>query len=485
MTNKKDETVTESADSTTTEAQAPVETTPALHEMIAPAPMELTVNPREMLENAMLYMIRNNGAFYSELLMQMHIHQTTQIPTAGVNIKNGKINLYYNPYFLASMNIIEQAEVLKHECKHLIHNHIPRAKALDGSLFNDEKKERSIKDQIKGHYGHQRFNYAADCAINQYLPNLPKKMMMFDKNGAPVLDDKGAHVGGSPITLESFKQAVGTDALPHMHMEYYHQLIQDSPNKNKMKQKGSGQGGGDGGEEGDGEGDMAVDDHSLWGDSDDDLDKLEETIKAAAKKAAENASEHMAGNLPSDIQAALDAMNKPSVAWKAQLRRFIASSEELKTESTRKRRNRRYGITFPGHKSEAKLRLAVAVDTSGSVSDEALAQFWGEMDAIHRHGASITVIEADCVVQNIYDFDPRKKPGFQGRGGTAYKPAIDKAIELNVDGIIYFGDMDNTQETLTKPPFPMLWAIVGKQEPPEKWGAKVHIEVGGKKNLHG
>jgi predicted metal-dependent peptidase len=66
----------------------------------------------------------------------------------------------------------------------------------------------------------------------------------------------------------------------------------------------------------------------------------------------------------------------------------------------------------------------------------------------------------------------------KGRGGTAYQPAFDFFNKIEIDGMIYFGDMDcfDTEE-IKKPKYPVMWAIVGNQAPPADFGYKTKIEL--------
>jgi predicted metal-dependent peptidase len=64
---------------------------------------------------------------------------------------------------------------------------------------------------------------------------------------------------------------------------------------------------------------------------------------------------------------------------------------------------------------------------------------------------------------------------FKGRGGTAYQPAITKAVELKVDGIIYMGDAD-AADTPIDPKKPFLWALVRNSPPPAKFGKVIRIK---------
>jgi predicted metal-dependent peptidase len=97
------------------------------------------------------------------------------------------------------------------------------------------------------------------------------------------------------------------------------------------------------------------------------------------------------------------------------------------------------------------------------------------MQAINTCGVKITVIEADCAVQNVYEFEAGKTPNFKGRGGTAYSPAIEKAVELKVDGILYCGDFDSA-DTPENPKKPFLWVGVRNSPPPATFGKVIYLE---------
>jgi predicted metal-dependent peptidase len=122
------------------------------------------------------------------------------------------------------------------------------------------------------------------------------------------------------------------------------------------------------------------------------------------------------------------------------------------------------------------LKLGFLIDTSGSVSDESLSRAFAELDALGHLVAEITIIEADCTVQNVYKYEKGKTKSVSGRGGTAYQPAIDEAIKRKLNGIIYFGDGDTCGETLQQPKVPFLWLMVNEHcTPPATWGKVAHI----------
>ena len=86
------------------------------------------------------------------------------------------------------------------------------------------------------------------------------------------------------------------------------------------------------------------------------------------------------------------------------------------------------------------------------------------------------IMEADMKIQNCYKYKKGMKIEAKGRGGTAYNPAFQKAKELRVDALIYMGDMDSSDQITERPKYGVLWAIVGKQEPPADFGRKIYVE---------
>lgn len=359
--------------------------------------------------------------FYAEIIASMRRLSSTTIPTAGVCIKE-YIELHINLEWFATMPVEQRAAILKHECEHILRDHIPRAKELAPDVYG---KSKDAVEGIINQQKHKTMNIAMDCAINYTVNNLPEG-------------------GCYPKTFD----------LPDgQTFEWY---LEHMKNNEKAKQH------------------MEFDDHSLWGESTGDKEVLKEKIKQAINKAAEKT--RAAGRMTSDNEYAVSRLNQSTVNWKSQLSRFVAKTIETRLESSKKKRNRRYGIMYPGVVKTEELHVGVAIDTSGSVSDEALNQFMAEIGNIAKY-AKVTVVEADSSVKNHYIFDPKKKYRVKGRGGTAYQPAFTFFTEeTDVDAVIYFGDMD-ISDRVTKPKYPVLWAIVGNQNPPADFGSQIRVKV--------
>ena len=369
--------------------------------------------------------------FYGEIISQMQRKIDYTLPAvAGVCIKD-RIELHINPYGYEiqgqkipgfnDLTLQERVAVLKHECDHILQDHIPRAKEICPAMF---KKQDDAAESIINNMKFRGFNMAADCSINGNHKNLPEWAVFPEK-----FDLKNGET-----------------------MEWYLERLKDNEKAKNF---------------------MELDGHSLWKESgDQDKDTLKEKIRQAINKAAERTRD--AGKMTSSDELLVSNFNKNLVNWKEQMKRFVAKTVESVLESSRKKRNRRYGISVPGYVKIEDLHIGVAIDTSGSVSDESLKQFMSEIQNIAKY-AKVTVVEADSEIKNVYEFKPKKEYVLSGRGGTAYQPAFDYFNGVkDIDGVIYFGDMDSS-DVPEKPKYSVLWAIVGSQNPPVTWGSKIYI----------
>jgi len=375
---------------------------------------------RDLLTKAIVNLL-DNERFYAEIILRMNIIISKRIPTAGVCIKD-TIQLHINPDYFASLSTKEQVAILKHECHHILFDHIPRGKELAPDVYD---KSKSSEDKVINQMKHMSINIAADCAINPMVPDIPKEGMF-------------------PKTFD----------LPDGEtMEWYMAKLKDNEKAKDF---------------------MQYDDHALWSESEGDKEILREKIRQHINEAAKKSG----GNLSMEQQLLIDRLNYKAKDWRSDIRMFVANQIETVLESSKKKRNRRYGTMYPGTIKWEKLTLGVAIDTSGSISDEALCQFMAEIANVTKY-AKVIVVEADAEIKNRYEFDPKKKYTVSGRGGTAYQPALDHFTKKEkVDGVIYFGDMDCfDNEEIKKPKYPVLWAIVGDSEPPVDWGRKTKVEV--------
>ena len=387
---------------------------------------------KNKLSDTLSYMLKSeknsaDNLFYVNLMLSMPTVELNTPIVAGVgkDKKSGKIVHYVGKTYDDIKELSDKADVLRHECLHIMLDHFGRFEFKEGA---------------------ERENWATDLAINEMLG---LKDEIATLSGEPI----------KPITVNNLAKQFKLN-LPRMATaETYLELLRKLPEQ--PKGSGSGKDGMP----------KTLDEH-MGSLGETDKDALREKVQ----KAVQAAKRMGAGNFSGNLETLLQNILNPKVDWKYYFRRFIANSIEVIEERTRKRPNRRYGFIQPGIKKHSKLHIGVPVDTSGSMSDEALAQSWAEIHHMAKsQDIEVTVIESDCEVKNVYKFDPKKKPSFSGRGGTAYQPAIDKALELGVDAIIYIGDMD-AADVPNNPKIPFLWAVFGESSPPGNFGSVVRIE---------
>lgn len=440
------------------------------------------VQANEAFEEAVIDLIFREP-FYANLLSNMRREFTTSLPTAGVNVTE-QVNLFVNPYFFCHLTLPQRVALLKHECHHVVNNHFVRFRDLEPKIY--ESKNKSLWEKIQSMQAASNTNKAADAAINEYLPDLPKKVNLFDKDGKKftvpkeIKDDKGNMV---PNTDPKAGKAVEADLIfvselkkqfPHIEhnqtMEYYYEFFKQEQEKNKDKNGGSGT-----------DQFVVLDDHDLWHEGDATEDQITDKVKEVVNKAVEQTGDRSMGKMPGELLSAIETLNHVAKDWRQDIQRFAARSSEIKTESTRQKRNRRYGIVYPGFKTFPKLHLTIALDTSGSVCDESLQQFHAEMCRLYNMDIMLTVMECDTKVNATYNFDPKKPFKVHGRGGTQFKPVFEKIEKdkMDTDGLIYFTDGACWGEDIKKPKYPVLWALT----PPFQldgsmtFGSKTKVEI--------
>ncbi len=360
------------------------------------------------------YRLLMDEPFFACLSRKIEKREDRSIPTAGVRVcpDSAQFEMIYNPEFLASLPEEHIKGVLKHEFYHLIFEHVT------------SRKPEGVP--------HKTWNIAADLAINSHLVGeLPEMACM---------------PGVGPFeNLPKLKSA-----------EWYLKNITDDQVDQCGGGEGSGEGGG-GGEPGEGgepqPGTGQLDDHSGW-DEDGNSPAQEaanqmakERLKQAMKEAASEASKSpngwgsIGGDLKKDIMKKLET----KVDWKKVLRYFIKTSQRANRSSSVKRINRRYAYIHPGKKVKRQAKIAIAIDQSGSVSDQLLETFFGELNSLSKL-AEFTVVPFDTEVPEdkvfVWKKGQSKKAERVSCGGTCFDAPTDYVNKHSFDGVIILTDME-------------------------------------------
>ena len=249
------------------------------------------------------------------------------------------------------------------------------------TLTNEEQKALLMHELLHICFGHiwmtefadkERANIAMDLEVNQYITNHPP--------GGCILEQM----------FPTWPKKAGS-------IEYYNLLSQLPPTTNK---------------------ELGFDDHSEFGKEDDANAVIKSQVNATIKEVAEQVIK-MAGTVPGEIAGILQLLkDKPAIFnWKKYFRRVLGNSIITYIAKTRYKPSKRFEDS-PGLKLKQLPNILVAVDTSGSISDRDLSEFFAEIYNISKSGVEITVIEFDTCIQNISKFKKNHQIEIHGRGST-------------------------------------------------------------------
>lgn len=177
----------------------------------------------------------------------------------------------------------------------------------------------------------------------------------------------------------------------------------------------------------------------LWEENDMATEELNSLIKDYAAR-GEKSWGSLEGHLKDQILASLTA----KIDYRKVLKNFRASILADKKHLTRFKPSRRFGFEYMGSKREFTTKLLLAIDTSGSISDQDLKNFYGVINKFFKYGIeSIDVLNFDCELQGEPISFKKRQTTFNisGRGGTDFQPVFDYAKNHpEYDGVIIFTD---------------------------------------------
>lgn len=188
--------------------------------------------------------------------------------------------------------------------------------------------------------------------------------------------------------------------------------------------------GGTGGE-GDSEGMGNFDDHDMWDDIPDDMrDYINSRIRNVIEKAVSAADKQSNGwgNIPADLASEIRKSVSRKVPWRSVLRQFIGTTIPGDRTTSIKRINKRYPYIHPGLKRGRRPKLLIAIDQSGSVSDEMMSLFFAELTMLAKN-CDIDILPFDCAANEKEIYTWRKgtqcPKGRQHCGGTNFDAPTD------------------------------------------------------------
>ena len=345
--------------------------------------------------------------FFAVILMDLlEIKETDAVPTAATN---GKY-LFVNPEWFNPLDIEERVFVLAHEVAHVILEHVPRMK-----MYADRGVGPDLKE-----WSNNRWNQATDYNINDWLAK--------------------SNVGRMPMNGLHHPN-YGMDDLAD---EIYLKVPDDPKADNNWDVH------------------LPPDPNAP--------PPVKSQVQRAVKSAANTAKQQ--GNCPAGMERLVDDICEPQVDWKERVKLAIHRVAG-KDSATWARPNRRRlavppHIYWPGTESHQVGTVAMFVDTSGSVSDQEMKHFFGEMHAILTElvpqraliGSCDTVVYGPEELQDVNDLLSYKP---QGGGGTHMPAIFDKLAEEGItpDALVIL--TDGYTDYGEPPGYPVIWVCTSEQ----------------------
>ena len=287
--------------------------------------------------------------FFGNLATRLKlINANDWCPTAGTDGRN----FYYNTKFINSLTPRETEFLFGHEVLHNVFEHM---------LIRIDSRQPML------------WNIAADYAVNQILVEQKIGDMPTGKKGENkgFQDDKYKDWPAERIYAELFKTAKknGKKFLEKLgklideHIDWGKGAPENGKQKNKDKNnkdknKGSGR--------------------PVY--TKEELKKIRDEIKEAMISAAQSTG---AGNLPGAIQRMVKELTEPKMNWREIIQQQIMST--IKSDYTFMRPNRKAWHTtaiLPGQSNDEMIDICLALDASGSISDEQCKEFLTEVKNI-------------------------------------------------------------------------------------------------------
>ena len=184
--------------------------------------------------------------------------------------------------------------------------------------------------------------------------------------------------------------------------------------------------------------------------------------------AAALASAKLQGRLPAGLERLLGAVLEPEVDWVDLIRSALTrklgmgggSWEQLDASMLVR------GIGSPGRVGFGAGRIIVAVDTSGSITQDMMDRFMSEVGGIldDVRPRELVLVQCDAAIHEWVECDDTAdlQRKILGGGGTDFRPVFERIEQegCEPDALIYF--TDGYGSFPAKVPYPVIWGNITK-----------------------
>ncbi len=366
----------------------------------------MSVSVKEKLQYART-ILSISSPFFATLALQTDVRfkepSESPMPTAWTD----GLNVYFNTEFANSLSREEFTAVLMHELLHIAFLHVPRRRG---------RKPR-------------RWNWAADYAINWLI-----------KQEA----DRVAKTFGKPKFYLP-DDALLDDKFANMSAEQVYAKLEE--------------------EEGEEEDDDLF---SLFGDIlQEDASVGNDHVVAEVKQRLAQAMQaaKLRGTLPAGIERVVDGVLNPPRDWRRELADLIETFPADFTFTPPDRRFHDADFVLPSLGGE-QVELAVAFDTSGSISPDELKLYLSEVVGLLQQfdHIKLRVLTCDAAVHEDVELDENdidsfaQRVKFRGGGGTDFRPVFERLNDDRPRMLMFFTDGYGLFPE-REPDYPVLWVL--------------------------
>ena len=397
---------------------------------------------------------------FSYLVGHLDLRENENIGTIAVDVKG---RCYYSPSFISSLSAEEVEGVLVHEVLHLALEHNRRAdgrtaRVRGGSVWNistdlfinaliQESKGFGVdlllpknglipKDGEFNLFGMQIVDIpkrSADSIYDEIVRKLKEEDEDEDESSSSSED--GSSDNGSP---KGFDEHVFADPNNPLNKEDGEKNLANKREKGKLAPSSSSSPSSSSkeDEEEENEGGGASGDSSSESSPENGKEETSSSPKDWSKILAEAiVIAKMTGNLSAGLERMFEELHHSKTNWKVKLRQMVKT--KIPFDYSYRKPNRNYlasNLILPSMDGE-KYEIVFAIDTSGSITNNELSDFLGEIDYIARSlkKVNVTILTHDVDVHEVYeDIDPKKIGSIRitGGGGTSHIPVIERIGKL-------------------------------------------------------
>jgi len=405
----------------------------------------------KVMEFIQSYLLLDDGAaFYGLILTELDVGlDYSQQGLIDLKVNQKPAKLTYNPFYGSDKSLNELLGDTLNEMVKIIYMH-----PVSYATLNREKDQKKHED--------------LEIASSVSSTDLVSRDIKYAESSNRV------RMSSDLFTRSDFEAELETDkSVSSCQSLEYNFKIAQAFRKQKPQQpgQGSGQGQGQGNSNTistpeNGQGNPTHDWEGMTNPND-----MKDDLKDMIKSAYDNLSDKQRGLIPNSMVSHIEMLfKKPELTWKQILRRFIGIIPSNHRPS-RLRLNRRQPDRFDlsGQLSNKKVRLVIAIDTSGSMGDKEISYCMNEIyNIVKDYPTEITVIECDAEIGRVYNVRSPKdiKPEVTGRGGTSYVPVIDyiNSHKFKDAVMIYFTDGYGDYEIERPHTYRNLWVVTGNRD---------------------